>query len=319
MFEKASSFYKKYQFLIHIAMAIVVALAHPPIGHKYVAAEYTSEWVAVIAIFVMQGLSLKLNELKHAVRLFKFNAFLQLFNLGFIPIVVFAVSRLLLVSGILIKDMCDGMVVTACLPMTINMVLVLTASSNGNEACALLNATVGNFLGVFLTPAYLMLFLGQDSDIKFFDVVLKLSYRVLLPTIVGLLLQNYVKCIRDFSERNKQNFSKAGEYLLVFIVFTVFSTTFAESDSGVAEGPQFDAIQILICSAFVMFLLFGFMIFGWWCMKTVFKGEPKLVVMGFFGCHHKTVAMGIPMIKAIYEGNPKMGLYILPLLIWHPV
>jgi sodium/bile acid cotransporter 7 len=119
--------------------------------------------------------------------------------------------------------------------MTINMVIVLTASSQGNEACALLNATAGNFMGVFITPAYLMLFLGQDSDIKFFDVVLKLSYRVLIPTIVGLLLQNFVTIIREFSERNKQNFSKAGEYLLVFIVFTVFSTTFAENG-----GSSFD-------------------------------------------------------------------------------
>ena len=110
--------------------------------------------------FVMQGLSLKLNELKHAVRLYKFNAFLQFYNLGFIPVVVFAGSRLLMWSGILIKDMCDGMVVTACLPMTINMVLVLTASSGGNEACALLNATAGNFMGVFMTPAYLLLFLN---------------------------------------------------------------------------------------------------------------------------------------------------------------
>jgi sodium/bile acid cotransporter 7 len=68
-----------------------------------------------------------------------------------------------------------------------------------------------------------------------------------------------------------------------------------------------------------MFFLFGFMAFGWWCMKTVFKDQPRLVVMGFFGAHHKTVAMGIPLIKAIYYGNPKMGLYILPLLIWHPI
>jgi sodium/bile acid cotransporter 7 len=41
--------------------------------------------------------------------------------------------------------------------------------------------------------------------------------------------------------------------------------------------------------------------------------------MGFFGCHHKTVAMGLPLIKAIYEDNPKLGLYSLPLLIWHPM
>jgi len=41
--------------------------------------------------------------------------------------------------------------------------------------------------------------------------------------------------------------------------------------------------------------------------------------MGVYGCSHKTVAMGIPMINAIYEGNPKLGLYALPLLVWHPM
>jgi solute carrier family 10 (sodium/bile acid cotransporter), member 7 len=61
------------------------------------------------------------------------------------------------------------------------------------------------------------------------------------------------------------------------------------------------------------------MLLGWYSMKTIFKGQPRLVVMGFFGSHHKTVAMGIPLIKAIYGGDPRMGLYILPLLIWHPI
>ena len=41
--------------------------------------------------------------------------------------------------------------------------------------------------------------------------------------------------------------------------------------------------------------------------------------MGFFGCHHKTIALGLPLIKAIYGENPKIGLYILPLLMWHPM
>ena len=41
--------------------------------------------------------------------------------------------------------------------------------------------------------------------------------------------------------------------------------------------------------------------------------------MGLFGCTHKTVAMGVPLINAIYEDNPLVGLYTLPLLIWHPM
>eukprot|EP00977_Amphora_coffeiformis_P020191 scaffold8005_cov275-Amphora_coffeaeformis.AAC.9 len=42
-------------------------------------------------------------------------------------------------------------------------------------------------------------------------------------------------------------------------------------------------------------------------------------VMGLYGCTHKTVAMGVPLINAIYEDNPSVGLYTLPLLIWHPM
>mmetsp|Transcript_25535 Transcript_25535/g.53348 ORF Transcript_25535/g.53348 Transcript_25535/m.53348 type:complete len:82 (+) Transcript_25535:833-1078(+) len=41
--------------------------------------------------------------------------------------------------------------------------------------------------------------------------------------------------------------------------------------------------------------------------------------MGLFGCTHKTVAMGVPLINAIYEDNPMVGLYTLPLLVWHPM
>ena len=29
--------------------------------------------------------------------------------------------------------------------------------------------------------------------------------------------------------------------------------------------------------------------------------------------------MGIPMLNAIFESNPNVGLYTLPLLIWHPM
>ena len=29
--------------------------------------------------------------------------------------------------------------------------------------------------------------------------------------------------------------------------------------------------------------------------------------------------MGVPLINAIYESNPNVGLYTLPLLIWHPM
>ena len=61
------------------------------------------------------------------------------------------------------------------------------------------------------------------------------------------------------------------------------------------------------------------MVVAWYSLKLLFRDHPKLRVMGLFGCTHKTVAMGVPLINAIYEDNPAVGLYTLPLLIWHPM
>ena len=61
------------------------------------------------------------------------------------------------------------------------------------------------------------------------------------------------------------------------------------------------------------------MVLAWYMLKLFFPNDPKLRVMGLFGCTHKTVAVGVPLINAIYEGNPAVGLYTLPLLIWHPM
>ena len=61
------------------------------------------------------------------------------------------------------------------------------------------------------------------------------------------------------------------------------------------------------------------MVVAWTLLKFLFPNDPKLRIMGLYGCTHKTVAMGVPLINAIYEGNSAVGLYTLPLLIWHPM
>lgn len=70
---------------------------------------------------------------------------------------------------------------------------------------------------------------------------------------------------------------------------------------------------------FQSLLLVGLMIVAWFSLKFLFPMNPRLRVMGLYGCTHKSVATGIPLITAIYGGNGSVGLYTLPLLIWHPM
>lgn len=58
---------------------------------------------------------------------------------------------------------------------------------------------------------------------------------------------------------------------------------------------------------------------SWAYLIFLFPREPRLVVMGVFGCTHKTVAAGIPLLGAMFGGDPRLGIYTLPLLVWHPI
>jgi sodium/bile acid cotransporter 7 len=305
-------FYWTNEFLILVVVAIALAKVYPPLGADYLQPDITATWLAVCFIFLMAGLGLKTEEFSKAFQRIWFNLFVQCFNFFIVSSIVYGASRLLSFTDVLSQDLADGMVVAASLPMTINMVLVLTKSSGGDEAAAIFNAAAGNMIGVFLSPVLILGYLGVTGDIDLVEVFYKLAVRVVVPVIVGQLLQKNSTAVVSFVKTHKNGFKLAQQYCLVFIVYTVFCRTFEDgSDSTVGD------IFLMILFQFLLFTLLS--IIAWYSLKLAFPNEPKLRVMGFFGCTHKTVAMGVPLINAIYENNSAVGLYTLPLLIWHPL
>jgi sodium/bile acid cotransporter 7 len=238
----------------------------------------------------------------------------QLFNFGFVSAVVFGITRLLVEIGALVPSLADGMVICACLPMAINMVLILTKTADGDEAAAIFNAAFANLVGVFLSPLLILAYLGVSGDVDIVGVFYKLFIRVVLPLIVGQVIQKSSKKVVQFMKEHKGPVKKAQIYALVFIVYTVFCTTFADGatdDVGIGN--------IFLVLLFQLVLLCSVTTIAWFMMKFLFPNEPRLRVMGTFGSTFKTVSVGVPLINAMYEGNPNVGLYTLPLLIWHPM
>lgn len=167
-------------------------------------------------------------------------------------------------------------------------------------------------LGVFLSPVLILGYLGVTGDIDLLEVFYKLALRVVLPVAVGQIIQKTMPRVVAYYKANKKYFKKFQEYCLVFIVYTVFCRTFEDgSDSSIGD--------IFLMIVFVFLLLATFMAVAWQMLGFLYSQHPKMRVMGLYGCTHKTVAMGVPLINAIYEDNPSVGLYTLPLLIWHPM
>jgi solute carrier family 10 (sodium/bile acid cotransporter), member 7 len=310
--QKLWAFAQEQEFLLWVMCAVALARVNPTIGPRFLHPEWTATWWAVILIFLSVGLTLKTSELRKAFLNLPFNIFVQCFNFFVVSMLVYSVSRAL--EGywhVLNASLADGMVVCAALPMAINMVVVLTKASCGDEAAAVFNATCANLIGVFLSPALIPLYLGVSGNADLLTVFYKLTLKVVLPVVVGQLLQ-LVPAVYEFVKHHKTAFKLAPQYSLIFILYTVFCRTFL-------DGSDASLSDICLMMFFQLMLLSTVLGLSWMALGLLFPDEPKLRVMGLFGCTFKTVSLGVPLIGAIYEDNPAVGLYTLPLLIWHPM
>jgi sodium/bile acid cotransporter 7 len=83
------------------------------------------------------------------------------------------------------------------------------------------------------------------------------------------------------------------------------------------DKTGFGSIAIVIL--FIFLCMASCKALAWYLLKLLFTNEPKLRVMGLFGCTQKTIALGIPLILAIFGDSDNLGMYSLPILIWHPM
>lgn len=193
-------------------------------------------------------------------------------------------------------------------------------------------------MGVFLSPALILGYLGTIGYVDIGQVYTKLSLIVVVPLILGQLLQRLCEPVREFYFQHKRRFKKSAEWALVFIIFTIFSGRFYSGTKG-----SLSQVFIMIFCQFC--LLTGFMGTMWLCLKYLYPDQPKLRVTGTFIAVQKTstwkescpgstpvhslhvsltpsplaVALGVPLITSIYGSNPNLATYTLPILVWHPM
>ena len=209
----------------------------------------------------------------------------MIYNFLGISIVVNLVAKFFNQNDLISDDLMKGMIICSCLSSPTNMMVVLVVSCNGNETAALFLATIMNLLGVFITPFLIYVYMGESADIDFLRTYKSVGLRVLLPVGVGLMCRMYAPGANAFASENKAFSQKIRERALVFIVYATFCTTFSTPNDSSIE-------QIFIMAISQVILLIAAMSLAWVLLFSLFNGEPKLRVVGLFGCSTKTAALG---------------------------
>lgn len=301
-------------FLVGVVAAVALAALVPELGRKGgpLLPELTVNWGAPCGIFLLSGLTLPSSQLAATAVRVKEHALIQAFNLAYIPLVMLAVCTGLGGAGVLPKALADGLLVMAAVPTTVNMCVALSRSAGANEALAIFNAVVGNVLGVVLTPWLVVRLVGAHGTIAAADVLKKLTQKVVLPLVAGQLLRRLPSAAGLIKERKKL-LSRASESLLLLTVFTTFCDTFLQ---GTVLAPATVAALLgLVVATHLFFLASAWVASGWACGQGAMSDRVAIL----YASTQKTLALGLPLLRILFQGRADLAVLCTPLLMQHPL
>ncbi|XP_040438207.1 sodium/bile acid cotransporter 7 isoform X1 [Falco naumanni] len=290
---------RKEWFIVGIVLVIAVARLEPAVGVKGgpLKPEITITYIAVSAIFFNSGLSLKTEELTSALMHVKLHLFVQIFTLVFFPTAIWLFLQLLSITPIN-EWLLKGLQTVGCMPPPVSSAVILTKAVGGNEAAAIFNSAFGSFL------------LGSSSSVPFTSIFSQLFMTVVVPLIIGQIVRRYIK---DWLERKKPPFGTISSCVLLMIIYTTFCDTFA--------NPNIDLDKFsLIIIVFIIFsvqMSFMFLTFLF-STRNNSSFTPADTVAIIFCSTHKSLTLGIPMLKIVFMGYEHLSLISVPLLIYHP-
>uniref|UniRef100_A0A3B4XM40 Sodium/bile acid cotransporter n=1 Tax=Seriola lalandi dorsalis TaxID=1841481 RepID=A0A3B4XM40_SERLL len=295
---------RKEWFIIGIVLVILSAKLQPSVGVRGgpLKPEITIAYVAVSLIFFNSGLSLKTEELTSALLHVRLHLFVQSFTLIFFPLAVWLLLRLLALTSI-DQWLLRGLQTVSCMPPPVSSAVILTKAVGGNEVT---HSHVGSLLsssGIIVTPVLLLLFLGSSSSVPFSSIFSQLFMTVVVPLILGQVCRSF---LREFLERRKPPFGAVSSAVLLMIIYTTFCDTF--SNPNIELDPTSLLLVVLISQYSV-------------CVCVCVSGSgfsPADTVAIVFCSTHKSLTLGIPMLKIVFAGYEHLSLISVPLLIYHP-
>ena len=164
----------------------------------------------------------------------------QVLSLVVIPAIGYGIA-----SGLwrtrLNADLVSGLVVCLATSTTASTNVVFTKAAGGNEALALVNAVLGNILGIFLTPAWYTVYLSATGHVPYGDVIKQLMLTVVVPLVAGNALQ-YAFPNAVAAAQKRVNFNKVGSLMILLLVWSTFSNTFAKRVKARAHACEATAM-----------------------------------------------------------------------------
>lgn len=315
------AFLNKRWFLIALVVLITSGIA---IGHfwpeervRTVTAPFESTGSSLItsAILFLMAFSLDSEHLKAAVRSPGPATWATLINLGLIPLCAWGLMQVQESP-----DFAIGLMIAASVPCTMAASSVWTRKAHGNDAISLLVTALTNGVCFIVTPMWLQLATSRSIALDTQDLVLKLAFTVLAPTLIGQLAR-LVTPAANFADRHKTSLGVLAQCGILSLVFAAACK--AGLRLGAASGTATLLGVILVWGSCIALHVFAMFVGMWGSDAFGFSLRDKAAVA--FACSQKTLPVGLLLATDVTMfGNPDLlgpgqgiPFAVFPMLMFH--
>ncbi len=263
--------------------------------------------IGIAFIFFFYGLKLSPEKLRNGLKNWKLHILVQLSTFLVFPIIVLLFYPIMNTSEG--QPIWLSFFFLAALPSTVSSSVVMVSMAKGNVPAAIFNATISGLIGIAITPLWMGLFLVQEtSDFDLGETYLKLITEILIPVIVGLILQKYMG---KYAVKYQKQLSIFDKSIILLIVYKSFAESF--EDNVFSSVKLVDLLLIVLAVATLFYIIYFLIKF---ISKKLNFSEEDMITAQFCGTK-KSLVHGTVFSKILFSSSFSMGLVLLPLMLFH--
>lgn len=297
------------RFVLAILVTIVVAYFFPQIDQRLPLSAIGQ--IGVFFIFFFYGLKLNAEKLKAGLKNWRLHLLVQATTFLVFPVLVLVFYPLLQTEEQ--KSLWLAFLFLAALPSTVSSSVVMVSMAKGNVPAAIFNASISGLIGVAITPLWMSSFIPATATTHALDlssVYLNLVTQILLPVVLGILLQRF---LGHYAVKYSEQLSVFDKSIILLIIYKSFAESF--------EGNVFSSVSLidllLIASATTTLFFLVYNLTGYFAKLLKFNKEDSITLQ-FCGTK-KSLVHGTVFSKILFENSAAIGIILLPIMVFHAI
>ncbi|REG87796.1 bile acid:sodium symporter family protein [Winogradskyella sediminis] len=296
------------KFVLSIILVIILAYLFPEWGTEQSKIPIdTISTIGIAVIFFFYGLKLNPTQLKAGLKNWKLHFLVQGSTFLMFPLLI------LLCRPWIQNEAQDTIWLAffflAALPSTVSSSVVMVSMAKGNVPATIFNASISGIIGIVITPLWMGLFIDStQTNFDFTAIYSKLILQIIVPVVLGLILQRYWG---DFARRHSNKLTLFDKSIILLIIYKSFSSSF---ENDVFSVVSISDLLLLFMGVIVLFtVVYG--LTGFLAKKLHLNIQDRITAQ-FCGTK-KSLVHGTVFSKILFGNMATLGIILLPLMLFH--